>query len=157
VDLTDPTEDAGEDAAGTKERLRELIPQRRRHLRFIDDAWTNTPQRNDTPRPTLAPPSTDGEQSLDLDRLLPTLSTTARRFPGPPPSLTPDRPPEKKGAGGIAAGNHRRLLFALWSCSKGKGKKEREDSLVFYVFGRMFACLPLKRAADAETNAALHR
>jgi len=44
------------------------------------------------------PPSSDGEPNLDLGNLHPSLYTSARRFRGPPPSPTPDRPPERRGA-----------------------------------------------------------
>jgi hypothetical protein len=44
------------------------------------------------------------------------LFTTARRFPGPPPSLAPSRPPETERTDGIAAGNSS-PLFTLLPCS----------------------------------------
>ena len=65
----------------------------------------------------------NSEQDLDLDTNLSSLYTTARRFPSPPPSLTPSRTPERKGAGGIVAGSRRRLLLALFSCSSEKGEE----------------------------------
>jgi len=83
---------------------------------------STTPHRARTmaspPQHNLAPPSNpDDEQTLGLDRLLPTIYTSARRFPGPPPSPTPDWPSEKRGAGGFASGSSIRLGFALFRAS----------------------------------------
>ena len=67
-----------------------------------------------------SPTTTDGKHHLGLGKKLPILYTPARRFPGPTPSPTPLRPPEKEEAGGIAAGKTFRLLFASSNCSRRK-------------------------------------
>ena len=54
-------------------------------------------------------------QTLDLDTTTSSLYTSAQQFCGPPPSPTPDRPSERRGAGGIAAGSSFRLGVALFS------------------------------------------
>ncbi|KAG2577340.1 hypothetical protein PVAP13_6NG094203 [Panicum virgatum] len=54
-------------------------------------------------------------QNLDLDTTISSLYTSAPRFRGPPLSPTPDRPPERRGVGGIAAGSLLRLGVALFS------------------------------------------
>jgi hypothetical protein len=116
-----------EDVTGTKKRWAKIILLRRRQLRLADTAQTDTPQRRSSP----ANPSSamkDGEQTLDLGRRLPTLYTTAWRFPDPSLSPTPHRPPERREDGEIAAGNALRLAFALDNCSKGKAR-ERLDRL----------------------------
>jgi len=68
-----------------------------------------------------------GEQTLDLDRILTSLYTTAHRFLSPPPSSAPTRPPERRRTRGIDAGNPLRLPFALGNCSKGKGGEETRN------------------------------
>jgi len=74
------------------------------------------------PQLNLAPPTTTAsEQTLDLT----TLCTSARRFPRPPPSPTPPRPPEKE-AGGTAAGNGGRSLFASLTVAEGRKGRELE-------------------------------
>jgi len=50
-------------------------------------------------------PHSDDEHTLDLGIHLPNLCTAARRFRGPSPSPTPERPPERRRTTGIAAGN----------------------------------------------------
>ena len=75
-----------------------------------------------TPGKPSSAAGTDGEQTLGLDKNQSNLYTSARQHTGSPPSPAPDRPPERKGAGGVAAGTQERLgvaLFAWLYCSKG--------------------------------------
>jgi hypothetical protein len=80
------------------------------------------------PRLTLASPSTaDGKHNLDLETKLPNLYTAAQRFPGPPPSPTPSRPPERKGTGEIAAGESNHPLVAPFNCSRDRDGRVKRD------------------------------
>jgi len=71
-----------------------------------------------TPGARSSTRSNAGEVNEDLDTILSSLFTAARRFLDPPPSPAPIRPPETEGTGGITARNASPPLFALLPCSK---------------------------------------
>jgi hypothetical protein len=77
---------------------------------------------------TLASPSTNGRQNLDLGNLIPNLYTAARRFSSSSSSTTASRPLERKGASWIAADDANHPFFAWGNCSEGK---EREACCKF--------------------------
>ena len=82
---------------------------------------------------SLAPPA----RPRPRHNYISSLYTSAPQFRGPTPSPTPDRPPERRGAGGIAAGSLPRLSGALFSplyCSQAD--KSEKPSFVFDQAGR---------------------
>ena len=99
-----------------------LISHRRRIT--TSSVHRRTESKSSPPRRDKAPPpELDGKQTLTLGKILPKLYTSARRFRSSPSSRSPERSPEKKGSGGIAAGNGNRLAVALSSalyCRRGK-------------------------------------
>lgn len=90
-------------------------------------------------------PSTkmDGEHSLCLARLVSDLYAPAHRFPGPPPSTAPNRPPERDELSGIGAGHSACLLFALKNCSKGKGRDVNMYVYHAYVYRQVLIALTI--------------
>jgi len=80
-------------------------------------------------------PHSDDEHTLDLGIYLPNLCAAARRFRGPSPSPTPERPPERRRTAGITAGNGFRPEIAFFTplyCSGGR--KGREEQTLHFPF-----------------------
>lgn len=87
-------------------------------------------------------PHFDDEHTLDLGIHQPNLCTAARRFRGPSPSPTPERPPERRRTTGIAAGNGSapKSPFSPLFTVAGEGRVERNKHFIsLSVFERFIS------------------